>query len=119
MGCICFSIKDFPLVLQAFWLSLGVLSVTALIVIAGVRLLQNHCFCIGFTSMFALTVVAVCDRAHRECWGAFASKSMLFYWFYEYFGSHWDAVCDRAHRECCGAFASKSMFFHLFHKHRF
>ena len=57
----------FPFVLQSFWLSLGVLSATALIVIAVVRLLQHQCFSnsfktfwlsLGVLSATALIVIA-------------------------------------------------------------
>ena len=68
--------------LRAFRLSLGVLSAIPFVAIAGVRLLPNPCFSIGFISILALTGGAVCDPVHRDCWSALASKSMLFHWFY-------------------------------------
>ena len=91
------------------------LSATALIVVAGVRLLKNPCFRNCFTSILALTGGAACDCVPSwlleyvcfktnafpfalstfwlslrkcGCWSAFASKSIRFYRFYKHVGSH-------------------------------
>ena len=75
LECVCVKIHSFLLVLQTCWLSLEVLPATAFIVVAGVRLLHNHYFFIGFTIILALTRGAACDCVHRGCCCAFASKS--------------------------------------------
>ena len=59
--------------------------------VADVPLLQNPCFSMGFVSIVALTRGVVCAPAHRGCC-AFASKSMLYQWFYKHCGSHWGVL---------------------------
>ena len=70
----------FPMILQAFRLSLGVLPAAASIVVAQVRLLQNPCFSISFMNMLALIRGAACDCVYRDCWGALRQlQSQCFY----------------------------------------
>ena len=58
--------------------------------VADVRLLQNQCFSIGFTSILALTGGVACVCIHRMLLMCVCFlKSMLFHSFYKHVGCHW------------------------------
>ena len=61
LGCVCFKINVFPFILKTFWLSLQLRSSH----VAGVRLRQNQCFSIYFTSIFG----SHCNCVHRMLLG--------------------------------------------------